>query len=156
MSTTTTSKPAIDIRGLAPLILVFDIQQSLKFYCDVLGFELVSSDNAGPDYGWVLLSSGKTELMMEPIYPKDQKPVEPDALRTAHHKDTVLYFGCTDVDAAYAHFISKGISVKEPRIAYYGMKQLYISDPDGYLLCVQWPVSQQAIDEWKERYGFQP
>jgi len=156
MSTTTTSKTTIDIRGLSPLILVFDIQRSLLFYCDVLGFELVSSDNSGPDYGWVLLSSGKTELMMEPIYPKDQKPVDPDASRTAHHKDTVLYFGCPDVDAAYAHLISKGISVKEPRIAYYGMKQLYLTDPDGYLLCFQWPVSQQAIDEWEKRYGFQP
>jgi hypothetical protein len=77
MSTTTTSKTTIDIRGLSPLILVFDIQRSLLFYCDVLGFELVSSDNSGPDYGWVLLSSGKTELMMEPIYPKDQSRLNP-------------------------------------------------------------------------------
>ncbi len=156
MSTTTTSKARIDIRGLAPLILVFDIQQSLQFYCEVLGFEIVSSDNAGPDYGWVLLSSGKTEIMMEPIYPKNHKPAEPDALRTAHHKDTALYFGCPDVDAVYEHLIAKGISVKEPRIVYYGMKQLYLTDPDGYLLCFQWPVSQGAIDEWKKRYGFQP
>ena len=153
-STTTTSRIAIS--GLAPLLLVFDMKLSLQFYCGVLGFELVSSDNAGPDYGWVLLSSGKTELMMEPIYPKDQQPVVPDPLRTAHHRDTVIYFGCPDVDAAYSHLITNGIDVKEPRVAYYGMKQLYLTDPDGYLLCFQWPVSQQAIDEWKKRYGFQP
>ena len=32
----------------------------------------------------------------------------------------------------------KGIDVQEPTIAHYGMKQLYVSDPDGYLLCFQW------------------
>jgi hypothetical protein len=28
--------------------------------------------------------------------------------------------------------------VKEPKVAPYGMKQLHLTDPDGYLLCFQW------------------
>jgi hypothetical protein len=31
-----------------------------------------------------------------------------------------------------------GVDVKEPVIAPYGMKQLYLTDPDGYALCFQW------------------
>ena len=34
----------IDIRGLAPLLQVFDMPTSIKFYCDVLGFEIVAND----------------------------------------------------------------------------------------------------------------
>ena len=25
-----------------------------------------------------------------------------------------------------------------PKVAWYGMKQLYLTDPDGYGLCFQW------------------
>ena len=30
------------------------------------------------------------------------------------------------------------VATQEPRVAPYGMKQLYLSDPDGYNLCFQW------------------
>ena len=40
--------------------------------------------------------------------------------------------------------VRKGIDVQEPTIAHYGMKQLYVSDPDGYLLCFQWRAEAPA------------
>jgi hypothetical protein len=49
-----------------------------------------------------------------------------------------LYFGCPDVDAAYEEFRDKGVAVKPPKVAPSGMKQLSLSDPDGYGLCFQW------------------
>ncbi|MGD0310821.1 MAG: VOC family protein, partial [Acidobacteriota bacterium] len=52
------------------------------------------------------------------------------------------FFGCPNVDAAYAHFRSRGQKVKEPKVAPYGMKQLYVHDPDGYNLCFQWPTAE--------------
>jgi len=33
-----------EICGLAPLLQVFDMPSSIRFYCDVLGFEIVSTD----------------------------------------------------------------------------------------------------------------
>ena len=53
-------------------------------------------------------------------------------------QDTCVYFGCPDVDAAYDYLISKGLKLDPPKIAPYGMKQLYLTDPDGYGLCFQW------------------
>jgi glyoxylase I family protein len=50
-----------------------------------------------------------------------------------------LYFSCPDVDGAYRHLLAHGIYVKEPEIAPWGSKQLYLKDPDGYTLCFQWP-----------------
>ena len=32
----------------------------------------------------------------------------------------------------------KGLDVNEPKVAHYGMKQLYLTDPDGYGVCFQW------------------
>ena len=68
----------------------------------------------------------------------------PEQSRVAAHADTCLYFGCPDVDGAYRYLRGKGIDVQEPTVAHYGMKQLYVSDPDGYLLCFQWRAEAPA------------
>jgi hypothetical protein len=33
------------------------------------------------------------------------------------------------------------------------MRQLYLLDPDGYRLCLQWPASEQMRAEWEKRYA---
>ena len=51
-----------------------------------------------------------------------------------------LFIGCPDVDAAYEHLRAHGVPVGAPTVAPYGMKQLYVRDPDGFTLCFQWPA----------------
>jgi len=136
---------SIDVRGLAPLLSVFDMPASLKFYCEGLGFELVTSDGKpAPHFDWVLLRLNGTELMLNTAYDADQRPPAPDPARIGAHGDTVIYFGCRDVDAAYAHLQAMGLNAKPPQVAPYGMKQLYLTDPDGYSLCFQWREEAQA------------
>jgi glyoxylase I family protein len=136
---------AIDVRGIAPLLAVFDMPTSIKFYCEGLGFEVVSTDGKpAPQFDWVLLRLNGSELMLNTAYDETQRPPTPDPARVGAHRDVVIYFGCPDVDGAYAHLLGRGINVKEPKVAPYGMKQLYLTDPDGYLLCFQWRVEEQA------------
>jgi hypothetical protein len=40
----------------------------------------------------------------------------------------------------YEHLHAHGVASKPPKVAPYGMKQLYVDDPDGYKLCFQWPA----------------
>jgi len=131
-------------RGMAPLLQVFDMPASVSFYCDILGFEVVSSDGKpAAERDWVLLRRDGTELMLNTAYEKEHRPAQLDAARVAAHDDVCLYFGCPDVDAAYDYLRSKGVGVKPPKVAWYGMKQLYLSDPDGYQLCFQWAAEQK-------------
>lgn len=134
---------AIDVRGVCTLVLVFDMPTSLKFYRDVLGFDVVgtSDDDAGDNVDRCYLRLGKTELMLNGMYEADNRPPRPDKARSAAHSDTCLYFSCPDVDAAYRHLRAKGVAVKQPTVAAYGMKQLYVLDPDGYNLCFQWEAT---------------
>jgi catechol 2,3-dioxygenase-like lactoylglutathione lyase family enzyme len=132
---------AIDIRGMAPLFQVFDMPTSVKFYRDVLGFEVVTTSTPrGEHFDWALLRLHGVELMLNTAFEEDARPPAPDPARFAMHEDTCLYFGCPDVDAAYAYLRARGVAAKEPEVAPYGMKQLYVSDPDGYNLCFQWPA----------------
>ena len=63
---------SVDVSGMAPMLSVFDMPTSIRFYRDVLGFEIVSTSKNADDFG---------------------------------------------------------------------MKQLYVNDPDGYNLCFQWPAT---------------
>lgn len=135
---------AIDIRGMTPLIQVFDMPTSLAFYCDVLGFEVFSSSQPVPNCNWAWLKRDGVDLMLNTAYEEEYRPPAPDFARVAAHDDTCLYFGCPDVDAAYTYLCSKGVEAQPPKIAPYGMKQLYLHDPDGFDLCFQWSAQQQA------------
>ena len=130
---------SIQVTGLAPLLQVFDMPRSVAFYRDVLGFEVVAtSPPRGPDdFDWGLLRLGGAKLMLNTAYEEADRPPQLDPSRLAAHGDTGLYFGCADVDAAYAWLREKGVSVPPPANAPYGMRQLYLRDPDGYVVCFQ-------------------
>ena len=133
---------AIEIQGLAPLLQVFDMPTSIRFYRDVLGFTVAHtapplSDNPD-DVNWAMLRLNDATLMLNTAYEPEARPAQPEPGRFSGHADTCLYFDCPDVDAAYRHLREKGLDVKEPKVAHYGMKQLYVSDPDQYCVCFQW------------------
>jgi catechol 2,3-dioxygenase-like lactoylglutathione lyase family enzyme len=118
---------------------------SVKFYRDLLGFEVVStSPEMGPDkYHWVWLRLGGAEIMLNTAYEFDsERPVPADRTRVAAHLDTGLFFGCPDVDGAYEALREKGVAAKPPKVARYGMKQVYLKDPDSYELCFQWKAEE--------------
>jgi catechol 2,3-dioxygenase-like lactoylglutathione lyase family enzyme len=129
----------IDLQGMAPLLQVYDMPTSLAFYRDVLGFEAVATSD--PEGDWVLLRRNGIELMLNTAYETHDRPPAPDPTRAAAHMDTALFFGCPDVDAAYAHLRARGLEVQAPVVRDYGMKQVYVTDPDGYNICFQWPAA---------------
>ena len=128
----------IEAQYLCPLLQVFDMPASLRFYRDVLGFEVVdTSDGEGDRIDWVWLELGEASLMLNTAYEQEHRPAEPDPARFAAHDDTSLYIGCSDVDAVYRHLHERGVPAKMPTVAPYGMKQLHVSDPDGFRICFQ-------------------
>ena len=130
----------VDLRGLAPLLQVYDMPTAVHFYHDVLGFEISATSRPGERFDWALLKFGGVELMLNTAYEEDTRPAEPDPARVAAHGDTILYFGCEDLDGAYKYLRAQGVTVNEPKVAPYGMKQLYLKDPDGFTVCFQCPV----------------
>jgi catechol 2,3-dioxygenase-like lactoylglutathione lyase family enzyme len=133
---------ALDLRGLCPLLSVFDMPTSLKFYRDLLGFALVASSGPEPDghFDWCWLRLNDAALMLNTAHDRSKRPAAPDPARMAGHGDTQIYIGCQDLDAASRFLQDAGIAVKGPTVRPFGMKQLFFKDPDGYGLCLQWAV----------------
>ncbi len=122
---------------MTPLIQVFNMPQALKFYRDILGFEVVTDSGNGDDSSWVWLRLNGSDLMLNDQYEPGHVPAECPAERIRWHDDTCLYFGCADLQEAYDYLRSKGVDLKPPKMAPYGMEQLYFSDSDGYQICFQ-------------------
>lgn len=133
---------SIDVRHVCTLLQVFDMPSSVRFYRDILSFEIVeTSAREGDHFDWGLLRLKDTYVMLNTAYEAHERPALPDPARVSAHGDTCLYFGCPDPDAVYRHLLAHGLKVQAPKNASYGMRQLNVTGPDGYQLCFQWPVS---------------
>ena len=137
---------SLQLEGVVTLLQVFDMPTSLRFYRDQLGFEIVSRSQPTDECGWAWLRLGKAEIMLNTAYDDGERPTSPEPGRVRAHRDTSLYFGCPDVDGAFAFVRSRGIEAKEPETAWYGMRQLSFRDPDGYEICFQWRASEPETD----------
>ena len=51
-----------------------------------------------------------------------------------------FYFICDDADGLYAEWTGRGLTLAPPTIADYGMKQLFVPEPDGYSICFESPT----------------
>jgi glyoxylase I family protein len=135
---------AIEMEGMCPLLQVFDMRTSLAFYRDTLGFEVIRTSSPGDDCDWCWLRREGMELMLNTQYERQSRPPERDPARARAHRDICLYMGCRKLDEAYAELRAHGIDAKPPVVRVYGMRQVYFHDPDGYELCLQWPVGSSG------------
>ncbi len=130
---------SLEIQDLAPLIQVFQMPTSIQFYRDKLGLTVKGSFPAlsenPDDVNWCMLQLCDVELTLKTASEPESCPLVPDHDLFGRHADTHLCCSCPDVDAAFVFLRSQGLPVEPPKIAPYGMKQLYLTDPDGYFPC---------------------
>ena len=65
----------MDIRGVAPLLQVFDMSTAIHFYRDVLGFTIWGSSEPGDNCNWAGLRLNGAEVMLNTAYEADQRPL---------------------------------------------------------------------------------
>ena len=115
-------------------IFVNDMGAMIRFYRDVLGFEIKEDENAGNVY---LIKDGT--LFM--LYPRKsfEKMVNRrfDYLNGVNgHYELALYVDTfEEVDREYEKAVSKGaVSVLAPTDEPWGQRTCYIADPEGNLI----------------------
>ena len=85
---------AIEVQGVAPMVQVFDMPRSIRFYRDVLGFTVTGrskANSADPDdVGWAMLQLSNATIMLNTAYDPDDVPGAPDEGRWSGHQDTCL------------------------------------------------------------------
>jgi uncharacterized glyoxalase superfamily protein PhnB len=118
------------IRELVPLLLVEDIGRSVAFYQQRLGFELTLKWEPDGQLGWCRLARDGSAVML-------QQACEEDGPPAGRGRGVGFFFSCDDAQTLFAEFTERGLAVKPPAAAFYGMNQVFVTDPDGYELCFQ-------------------
>lgn len=134
---------------MIPYFQVFDMIESLRFYCGVLGFEVIFSSpevdtREGRFSHFVRLRFGDAELMLNTTYDSNERPELRDVARWAGHADVALYIDCTDVDALHAETAGRGCTAPPPRVTPWGTRSFQTIDPDGYRLTFSSLLTERA------------
>ncbi len=83
---------SIDVRSVCVLLQVFDLPTSVRFYREILGFEIVqTSPREGDQFNWGLLRLHDAQLMLNTAYEQEYRPTQQESARVAAHGDTCLY-----------------------------------------------------------------
>jgi uncharacterized glyoxalase superfamily protein PhnB len=134
----TTPVKVSTVQTVWPLLAVDDLETAVVFWRDRLGFKLVA--RAESDDGhmfWCRFERGGSSIMLQAAESEDGPAKE-------RGRGVTLYFVCDDVDAFFEEVSSRGLRVDLPTTAYYGMRQLYVPEPSGYVVCFESSVAEQA------------
>ena len=121
----------MNVKQTVPLMYVSDIDASCRFYCDGLGFSLDQKWEPNGKLAWCWLNLEGAAVMLQQGEPGD----------LGNDPRINVYFLCEDVDVIYSA-IRERVAAEPPTIESYGMKQLFVTDPDGNRVCFENPVER--------------
>ena len=128
---------------LTPNFEVRNIRDTVEFYQSVLGFSLAMAvpetqdgiEQAltdGKDYVYALVSKDNVEMMFQRTdsFKEDVSLAKDLSLGAS----VSFYMEIDGIDDFYGQIKSKGMNPTELKTAWYGMKEFYITDNNGYIL----------------------
>jgi len=116
---------------LTPLLHVSDVERSLAFYRDGLGFTLISSEAAVKEWKWAHLRMDDVDLMLGGG--REGGPIRMPG-STSEDWPAMYYFYPDDVVAFHGALLEKGLPVGKLYVTFYRMKEFALLDPDGHML----------------------
>ncbi len=117
-----------NVKQAVPFFMVSNLEASLRYYVDGLGFEMTNKWIDEGKLRWCWLQRGGAALMLQ------------EFKKEGHHAwvtegklgvGVSIYFICEDALAIYREVTSRGIQASRPFVGN-GMWVTSLSDPDGY------------------------
>ena len=142
------------INTLTPNLAVSDVRQTIQFYSENLGFELIMAVPETQDgideqlsdnkvYVYEFLKKDNVELMLQRV--------------DCFHEDVTIdgkigasvsfYMQGKGIEAFYEELKNKTIQVFELKLTWYGIKEFYIRDNNGYVLV---PYLSNSCNFWQD------
>ena len=122
--------PSLNVRQAVPFFSVANMEASLRFYLDGLGFKMTKNWIVEGQVRWCWLEIGDAAVMLQEF-----PTTGPDAWKPGGKvgEGVTVTFICEDALALYREFKARSIDASTPFVGN-GMWVTGVSDPDGYRL----------------------
>ncbi|MDP6520134.1 MAG: VOC family protein [Planctomycetota bacterium] len=140
--------------GMSVHLSCADMNTSLRYYRDVLGFELKESwpDAENPIWASLVLQ-GQTLMIGGAMTPETLESCKTGNLTDWHREQAGMwgknpvgvgiqtYFQVDDIDTYHAELATRDARLQsEPTTQFYGIRDIIVTDPDGYTMIFFSPV----------------
>lgn len=122
------------LEKLTPNLVVHDVNETARFYCDVLGFSIVVSVPESGQFNFVILQSGGVELMLQALTSVQTEEGLPWFRLPDGNDGAMLYIHVDDVRALRCSVEGHAEIVAEVHDTFYGATEFAIRDPNGYVI----------------------
>lgn len=119
------------LRAVMPLLVVSDLERSVAWYRDILGFLVSEELRAEGRLAAVQLKAGKVRFLLE-------QEVTPDAARSRGEGVRLYCATRQDVHRLAATIQERGGIVEEAPGESHGGQDFAVVDPDGYRISIFW------------------
>jgi catechol 2,3-dioxygenase-like lactoylglutathione lyase family enzyme len=117
------------------LLNVADIETSLRFWRDLVGFKVDTRFEHDGRLAYAGLKSGEIVLML------NARGGDPAPRRARpHYTEAVIYFGVPSVHDLVRELRAKGFAAPDPQRQDYGLDEVVVRDPDGYEIAFTSPI----------------
>jgi len=120
----------MNVQQAVPFLRVADIDLSVRFYVDGLGFEMTKKWTPEGRLQWCWLQRGDAAMMLQE-FAKDGRHAGRPA--SALGLGVSICFICEDALAIYRDVTGRSIEASEPFVSN-GMWYFAVKDPDGYVV----------------------
>jgi catechol 2,3-dioxygenase-like lactoylglutathione lyase family enzyme len=117
------------LRSLIPVLDVRDVDASIEFYCEVLGFTVHEKVTWGGRTEWALLRAGQVQLMLCAGEPSD---TEEDGRKSS---EGVFFLYHENVESLLVYLGARGYDgLSNLMQSATAARDFFLRDPDGYVL----------------------
>jgi lactoylglutathione lyase len=121
-----------ELNKLTPNLVVANVERSMAFYRDVLGFAVQATVPEAPPFVFAAVQSGVVEIFLNAL---DAAAAEYPAFKERTIGGTLtLFIDVTGIAAVYASLQNKVKVVMPLEKKWYGVTEFAFEDPDGYLI----------------------
>jgi catechol 2,3-dioxygenase-like lactoylglutathione lyase family enzyme len=121
---------AANVKEAVPFFMVEDIQKSVRFYVDGLGFEITHRWQPEGSLQWCMMRLGDAAVMLQEYWRDGHRSGRPEGKLG---QGVSICFVCEDALAIYREIKSRGIEPQRPFVGN-AMWVVSLTDPDGYRL----------------------
>lgn len=125
--------------NITPNLMVEDVNKTVKFYEEVLGFKCDQTVPESGQYEWASVKSGDVEIMLQA---RDSLSADFPTFQELPTGGTLtFYIRMQDIQILYEQARQQVEFTQELKETFYGMREFSIKDPNGYILVFAEPVS---------------